>query len=141
MESIQTEKGFTLISYLIGFTMFIFLLPLLVSAYDYLTPVKQEERFSIELFFSFLQDELIEAFDVQIGNEILTMQVLDHSGYVQTGTFEVSKTHNFVRKVNNGHEILARNIKKVRFKKVDRGVSVSIETIFDTKYERMIFYE
>lgn len=136
------EAGFTLISYLIALSLFIFILPLLTKTFIILQPASQNERLAIEHFYTYLYEDLVEALEINIkNNEEIEIKVRDRENTERFGRIYKTKSNNIVRSVRGGHEIYIRDIKNVSFKETSQGLLVYIESLKGNMYEKTIVYE
>lgn len=137
----NAEAGFTLMSYLVAFTLFVFILPLLIKTFSLMQPSSKNERIAIEHFYTYLYEDLIEALEVNVMHDELEIKVRDREDEIRLGKIYKTKSNNIIRSVRGGNEIYIRDIKSVSFRRTDGGLNVITETLKGNIYEKTIIYE
>lgn len=133
----KSEKGFTFISMFLTITILFSTLPLLVSLLLSTTYSTNYDQISVQHFFHFLRDELIEASSYMVEDNTLKLKVGDR-------TVLIEKYNTIIRRRvdGQGHEIFLRDVEVISFSSLPYGVHTEIRTLQGAKYEKtIVLYE
>lgn len=131
----NNEKGFSMISMLITITIIFVTLPFFAYLLSHLSYTSHQEFLSVNQFFLFLRDELIESPRV----EIVDPQSINYE--LRNGEIaEISKYNDIVRRrvQGKGHEVFLRDVKKLSLKRISNGIQVELTTKQGEIYEKQI---
>ena len=97
------------------------------------------EELSIQQFFKFLRDDVINAADYQVNSNKLYLTLNEE----ETAKIETYQDVQVRRQVNNkGHELYLRNIKELKFEEVSYGIRTTVISKQGVTYEKtIIFYK
>ncbi|MGM8365124.1 competence type IV pilus minor pilin ComGF [Virgibacillus sp. W0181] len=138
MGMMTTERGFTLVHYLLLLTMIAVSLPLmsyLIKSVHY--PIPKEEM-AMQTFVNFVRDDIIRASTYHIQDDELTLEL--HNGKEAT----ISQYKNTIRRRVDleGHEIYLMNVENLSFSPVPKGFRIRVTSIQGETYEKSItFYK
>lgn len=119
----------------LAITMIIF--PILTSLIITLNTTSSYDELSIQQFFTFFRDELIEATDY----EVRPQQILLHLPDGRRATFEQYQQL-VVRRIDGGYEVYLRDIQEISFSKLSYGIKTTVTSLEGVSYEKtIVFYE
>lgn len=138
MDYLCNDKGFTLISFLLVMVLISFTFPLISHVLKLTSFKSNYEDISVNHYFHFLRDELLDAVDYEIHGKTLFLQLPNG----KKSSFRLYKDY-ILRQVNSeGHEIYLRNVKEIKFYPLSYGIQTVIVTTEGDRYEKsIILYE
>lgn len=133
MAIVKNEKGVTMISMLIAITIIFISLPFLAYLLSSLSYSSHQELISVNQFFLFLRDELVESSQIKVANSSSIIYELENGNEV---TF--SKYNDLIRRQvdRKGHEIYLREVKALQFTEHPHGIVIKVTTNRGEVYEK-----
>ena len=137
MEYLNNSRGYTFISMLIVLAILIIIFPLIISMGVTLDTSSSYAELSVQQFFYFFRDELIEAKDYEVNQD----QVIVHLRDGRRAIFEQYQ-HSVVRRIDGGYEVYLRDIVTISFTQLSIGIKATVTSTEGRDYEKtIIFYE
>ncbi|MEC5422262.1 ComGF family competence protein [Virgibacillus sp. C22-A2] len=134
----QNNRGFTFISTLLLIIILALTLPFagyLLKASSYTV---NPDEISIQLFFQFLRNDMINATDYQVSSSSLSLN-LDNGNTATIGSYN----NQIRRQVNGlGHEVYLQNVKEWNLIPLSYGFHATITSLEGEIYEKtIVFYK
>ncbi|MFC3039057.1 competence type IV pilus minor pilin ComGF [Virgibacillus xinjiangensis] len=134
----KNEDGFTFINLFFALSLLAISLPFVSYLILYPQPKDNLEEISIQQFFRFVRNDLIQSVGFELTTDSMQLELPDHS----TATIEIYQNSIRRRVDGRGHEIYLRNIKHVEFLELNHGIRITVTSLKGDKYEKtLIFYE
>lgn len=126
------SSGFTIVSALFSLTIILLLIPFLSIVLQFARGFSHEHAIDAYHFFIFLRDDIIEASDVEVNKNSLTLTLI-------TGNKATYSLYgNVIRRriQDQGHEIYIRNIQQLTFTESGDRIRVALITEKGEQYEQ-----
>lgn len=126
------EKGFTFITTLAMLAILAITLPFLGLTMKMVQPNTSYDELSINEFFRFIRDELIQSRSYYIkDNKLYLIQEYDKTAIISQYESQIQRQVN-----HRGHEIYLRDITEIIFTDDDFGLKIEITDMKGTIYEK-----
>lgn len=135
MHRLKNEEGYLLLSSVIGLLFCFMMLSFLIPLFNVANLTNDYNELSIQQFFKFFRDELIEAVDF----EVSSTRVILHRSDQRRAIFE-KRGRLVVRRIDGGYEVYLRDIQDIRFTALSYGMKVSITSMDGETYEKTLIY-
>jgi len=138
MERAKNNAGFTFISLLITLIIIFTTLPLLVQLTKTVSYRTNYNELSIQQFYHYLRDDLIEATAFQVSEHSLELLLQDDNTAIYSMYGRLIR-----RQVDGrGHEIYVRDVKDITFTPLPYGMLTEVTSLEGDVYEKvLVFYE
>lgn len=137
MDYRNHERGFTFVTVLCMMVFLSVSLPLLSYLIQSINSTSNYTEISVQQFFQFVRDDIIDATNIQVTKEKLYFVKLHEQ---DTATLELYGS-NVRRQVDGkGHEIYLRDVEGISFTSLPYGVQVTVITTSGEKYEKKLAY-
>jgi len=138
MERAKNNAGFTFISLLITLIIIFTTLPLLVQLTKTVSYRTNYNELSIQQFYHYLRDDLIEATAFQVSEHSLELLLPDDNTAIYSMYGRLIR-----RQVDGrGHEIYVRDVKDITFTPLPYGMLTEVTSLEGDVYEKvLVFYE
>lgn len=131
------NRGSTFISVFFSLTLIALTLPFLIYILTILNQAHRSEgELAIHQFVFFLRDELLESTDLILNPDYLEITNIENK------KVRIEKYQQMIRRRVDlqGHEILLRDIKKVEFSPLTKGVKIKIEMLEGGELEKSFIH-
>lgn len=128
------SSGFTLVSVLLSLTTLLLVLPFISIVILNTRGMAYENAIDVHHFFIFLRDDIIEAREINIQPNTLTLTLItgNRASYSLYG--DVIRR----RVQHQGHEVYTRNIRNLTFSEMNNRLRVKVTTTKGEQYEQDI---
>lgn len=135
MATLKNDHGFSMVSMLAAVSLIFITLPFVAYLLSSLSYTSHYDSLSVNHFFLFLRDELIEAEDIEIKPYSIDYEV--ENGEIAT----ISHYKDLVRRQvgKRGHEVYLRDVEQIIFKTASYGIRVTIITSKGDRYAKTLF--
>lgn len=135
MATLKNDHGFSMVSMLAAVSLIFISLPFVAYLLSSLSYTSHYDALSVNHFFLFLRDELIEAEDIEIKPYSIDYEV--ENGEIAT----ISHYKDLVRRQvgKRGHEVYLRDVEQIIFKTASYGIRVTIITSKGDRYAKTLF--
>lgn len=133
----KNNRGSTFISVFFSLTLIALTLPFLIYILTILNQAHRSEgELAIHQFVFFLRDELFESTDLIVNPDYLEITNIENK------KVRIEKYQQMIRRRVDlqGHEILLRDIKKVEFSPLTKGVKIKIEMLEGGELEKSFIH-
>lgn len=134
MGILKNEKAFSFLSVILTISILFIIIPFTGYLLKGVSFTSNYDELSIQQFFYFLRDEVIESTDIKIEPTRIILNKTD--GSVVT----IEKYQNLIRRKvdSKGHEIFLRDVQAVNFKSTAYGFHATITSAKGDQFEKTI---
>ncbi len=138
MEDLNNERGFSIVSMLLVVTLLYLTIPFLAYLLQKSSFEHHYENLSVEHFFLFLRNDVLEAIDYDVQKDTLQL----HLPNGKKATISIYKQDVRRQVDGKGHEIYLKDIQQLSFQQLPFGIQATVTTLRGETYEKtIIFYE
>ncbi|WP_443257925.1 competence type IV pilus minor pilin ComGF [Virgibacillus sp. L01] len=134
MDILKNENAFSFLSVILTISLLFIIIPFTGYLLKGVSFTSNYDELSIQQFFYFLRDEVIESTDIKIEPTKITLH--QTNGSVVT----IEKYQSLIRRKvdSKGHEVFLRDVQAVNFKSTVYGFHVTITSAKGEQFEKTI---
>ncbi|MFC2948180.1 competence type IV pilus minor pilin ComGF [Virgibacillus sediminis] len=138
MELRKNDSGFTFLNMFFTLAIIAASLPFLSHLVTYSQPNDHLDELSVQQFFRFVRNDLINSVDYALTSDSLYLTLVDGT----VATIETYQDSIRRRVEGKGHELYLRNMETLEFSEAEQGISVTVRSLEGNTYEKiLVFYE